>query len=120
MPEYTFLCEKCRKHSTLVCHMREYDEVKKKVRCGHCNSKKVFRDFSEDQVTSNVIAMLSESRTLGEYADKQSKKYGKEKCELMRESFKTKKKENTGMKELPSGMKRVKTVDDLPRKGRKK
>ena len=68
---------------------------------------------------------VSEAKTLGHYADKQSKKYGKWKCEDMKRDFKTKKVQ--GGAELPEGMSRmekpdggVKWTKDEPKKKRRK
>ena len=48
---------------------------------------------------------LSECKTIGHYAEKQSAKYSKQQIEDMQESFKTKK--TSGMEQLPEGMSRI-------------
>ena len=83
--------------------------------CPSCKERKaVFRDFEEDASTvhASVVLSLSEVKTLGHYADKQTKKYGKEKCEEMAREFKTKKVEGGG--ELPTGMSRMERPTDAP------
>ena len=56
-------------------------------------------------MSSHYAFGLSECKTLGHYADKQSKIYGKEKCQKMSEDFVTKK--DGGMDDLPTGMSRI-------------
>jgi len=111
MPEYSFECEKCGNNFSEIFSISEYDERIKKVKCSSCKSKKVYRDFAADSVSSNYVYGLSECKTVQQYAEKQTKLYGKEKTQKMIESFKTKSVEN----ELPSGMTRVKTAKDLKR-----
>lgn len=101
MPEYTFKCEDCGQKMTKFFTIAEYTN---KVRCDFCKSYKTSRDYASDTVYGSYITSLSECKTLGQYAEKQSKIYGEEKCSKMRESFKTKK--TGGMKELPPGMTR--------------
>lgn len=60
----------------------------------------------------SVTLSLSEVKTVGHYADKQTKKYGKWKCEDMRRDFKTKKIEEG--RELPAGMSRMERPTDAP------
>jgi hypothetical protein len=71
-----------------------------------------------------VVAGLSDCKTLGQYAEKQTKKYGKEKCADMREKFvEYKKNKQGGMKDLPVGMSRITNASDLdsqPRNKKKK
>jgi hypothetical protein len=93
--------------------MSDYDTSKPKS-CPNCRKRKnVNRNYEEDSVTSNYIKGLHECETLGEYADKQTKKYGEAKCERMRRDFVTKKKPGTGMKELPKGMSRNPKAENL-------
>lgn len=101
MPEYTFKCEHCDQKTVKFFTISEYTN---KVRCDFCKSYTTVRDYASDTVYGSYIPSLSECKTLSQYAEKQSKIYGKEKCEKMRESFKTKK--TGGMKELPPGMSR--------------
>jgi hypothetical protein len=74
-----------------------------KVKCPECKSKRVYRDFAEDNIVSNYVKGLHEATTLGEYADKQTKKLGKGKVEQMRRDQKTKKQNNLEGK-LKDGM----------------
>lgn len=60
----------------------------------------------------SVTLSLSEVKTLGHYADKQTKQYGKWKCEDMANDFKTKKVESG--RELPAGMSRMEKPDEAP------
>ncbi len=108
MPEYTFNCEKCEDIFAIVCSISEYTNVADKLKCPSCKSKKVYRNYQEDAVVTNYIRGLHECKTLGEYADKQSAKMTKSEKEGRIAGYKTKKKEGTGMKELPTGMTRAK------------
>ena len=110
MPEYSFLCENCAHKWSIVCSMNEYAD---KQSCPSCRKRKtVFRNFEEDQTHASVVLSLSEVKTLGHYADKQTKQYGKAKCEEMAREFKTKKVE--GGRELPAGMSRMERPTDAP------
>ena len=89
--------------------MNEYTD---KQSCPSCRKRKtVFRNFEEDQTHASVVLSLSEVKTLGHYADKQTKKYGKAKCEEMAREIKTKKVEGG---ELPAGMSRMERPTDAP------
>ena len=66
-----------------------------------------------DDVYGGYNYSLSEVKTLGHYADKQTKKYGKTKCEDMIGEFKTKKTQGGG--ELPEGMRRLERPDSKPK-----
>ena len=109
MPEYSFLCESCAHKWSIACSMNEYTD---KQSCPSCRKRKtVFRNFEEDQTHASVVLSLSEVKTLGHYADKQTKKYGKAKCEEMAREFKTKK---VAGGELPAGMSRMERPTDAP------
>ena len=112
MPEYSFLCEGCDNRWSIVCSITEYTDRQK---CPSCKKiKTVFRDLRTDasNIYGAVTLSLSEVKTLGHYADKQTKKYGKAKCEEMAREFKTKKIE--GGRELPDGMSRMERPTDAP------
>jgi len=115
MPEYSFNCSECDLAFSKIWSISEYDCKTKRVKCPECKSKKVFRDFSEDRITPNYVKGIHEVTTLGEYADKQTKRLGKAKVEQMRLDQKTKKDPKTGLKELPTGMSRVKDYTETPR-----
>ena len=63
------------------------------------------RDFEADNIGGFVSISLSDCKTIGHYADKQTSRYTKTQLEDMKESFKTKK--TGGMTELPEGMTRM-------------
>ena len=66
-------------------------KYKANQKCPKCKTKKeVRRDYEADQITSQYVRGLHEMKTIGEYAEKQSKIYGPEKCKRMAEGFKTK------------------------------
>ena len=103
MPEYSYACGSCDHRWSMVCSMSEYKEKRK---CPSCRkTKPVYRDHAVDTVHGAVRLSLSEVKTIGHYADKQTQKYGKWKCEDMRKEFKTKKTQGGG--ELPTGMSRM-------------
>ena len=106
MPEYTFRCGKCSEATSLFCSISEYDNKKAKVKCSSCKSKKMDRDFETDNIGGFISVSLSDCKTIGQYADKQSEKYSRSQKEDMIENFKTKK--TGGMKTLPKGMSRMK------------
>jgi predicted nucleic acid-binding Zn ribbon protein len=109
MPEYVFRCAHCEINFSHVCSMSEFTS-RKYFRCPECK-KKAQRDFSFDNVQGSVSVSLSDCKTIGHYADKQSSKYSKQQIEDIQEGFKTKK--TSGMDELPDGMSRM----DKPKSG---
>ena len=106
MPEYTFKCRKCAEITSLFCSISAYDEKKEKIKCSSCKSKRMDRDFEADNIGGFVSISLSDCKTIGHYADKQTSRYTKTQLEDMKEWFKTKK--TGGMTELPEGMTRMK------------
>ena len=123
MPEYSYLCDDCEHGWSVISPLLKY---KPKLTCPVCKEvKAVHRDFSEDNVYGGYSYSASETKTLGHYADKQSKVYGKWKCEDMQMEFKTKK--TQGGAKLPDGMSRmekpkdgVKWTKDQPKNKRRK
>ena len=106
MPEYTYECEACEVFFSEVFTREEYDTKGSKVRCPECNkAKKVCRSYVDHNIQTNVAFTVSECKTLGHYAEKQTAKYGKYEVEDMRANFKTKQVEPA--KELPEGMSRM-------------
>jgi len=121
MPEYSFRCERCETMFSKKFSIAEYDEEIKKVKCVMCHSKsKVSRNYSKDNVVVNYIKGLHECATVGEYADKQTKKMSSDHIDEKTADFKTKKNPNSGMKELPQGMSRAKEDGNLINKTKKK
>lgn len=103
MPEYSFTCEKCDHNFSEIWSMKEYDCKVGNTKCPSCKSKQVYRDFLSDNFVPNYVKGLHEAATLGEYADKQTKKLGKAQVEQMRRDQKTKT-NNTLEEKLPQGM----------------
>ena len=108
MPEYTFICEKCSDHTSLVCAISEYSNKSKTIRCDSCGGI-LYRDFAGDNIDAFISIGLSDCKTIGQYADKQTSKYSKEQLQDMKNNFKTKKTE--GGKPLPKGMSRMNKPD---------
>ncbi len=107
MPEYSYLCDDCDHGWSVISSFSEYRD---RLKCPSCKKiKAVHRDFSEDNIYGGYTLSLSEIKTIGHYADKQTKKLGKWKCEDLRKEFKTKKTE--GGAELPTGMSRMDKPD---------
>jgi hypothetical protein len=82
---------------------------KKYFKCPECG-KRADRDFSFDNIQGSVTKSLSECKTIGHYAEKQTQKYGKNKVEDMAEGFKTKR--VSSHDELPQGMRRTENTND--------
>ena len=75
MPEYSYICEDCPNNWSVFASFSEY---KDRLKCPKCKKiKNVHRDYAADNVYGGYSYSLSETKTLGHYADKQSKKYGK-------------------------------------------
>jgi hypothetical protein len=104
MPDYTFECEKCSNQIVLFFTMSEYDKKCKTVKCPSCKGPLV-RNLLADNVKGFISSSLSNCKTIGQYAEKQSAKYSKQQVEDIIENFKTKK--TGGMQELPKGMTRM-------------
>lgn len=98
MPEYSFRCDKCDETFSNFFHVKDYDSELKKSKCPSCKSNKIHRDFLADNITPNYIKGVHEATTLGELADKRSKKLGRRTCEGMKQDQKTKKKDNLSRK----------------------
>jgi hypothetical protein len=81
--------------------MSEYKSRKKCPSCGKI--KTVHRDYEEDEVYGSYSYSLSETKTLGHYADKQSEKLGRRRVEDMIQEQKTKTKDTLSGK-LTDGM----------------
>ena len=90
MPEYSYACDNCGYKWSIFCHRSEYKSRKKCPSCAKIKS--VHRDYEEDEVYGSYNYSLSETKTLGHYADKQTKKLGKNKVEDMFREQKTKRK----------------------------
>lgn len=103
MPEYIFRCDNCEIHFSINCTMSEYKD-KKYVRCPECKQKST-RDLSFDNVQGAVSFSLSECKTIGHYAEKQTSQYSKDQVEDIRRNFKTKR--VSSHEELPKGMSRM-------------
>lgn len=115
MPEYTYLCENCGIKFAVKCSMEEYIANPNCVSCE--NNKNVYRDYATDSIDVHYVYGLSECKTVGHYADKQTKKYGEEKSKKMIESFKTQKKNR---RKLPKGMSYYDgKAENMPTKSRK-
>ena len=110
MPEYIFYCNHCAVNFSHVCSMSEFSQ-RKYFRCPSCK-RKGERDFSFDNIQGSVSVSLSDCKTIGHYAEKQSAQYGKQKVEDMMEDLKTKKEKEGGMSELPTGMSRIETPSE--------
>jgi predicted nucleic acid-binding Zn ribbon protein len=119
MPEYIFRCDECEIHFSITCSMSEY-KAKKYVRCPKCN-KKATRDLSFDNVQGSVAFSLSECKTIGHYAEKQTSQYSKDQVEEIRHNQKTKR--VSSHEELPKGMSRMEkpsTTEQWTREGKTK
>jgi len=123
MPEYSYSCDSCQHDWSLVCSMSDYSD---KRRCPECKkSKNVHRNYAEDNIYGAYSYSLSEVKTIGHYADKQTKKYGNEKVDHMLGEQRTKKIDIN--KPLPEGMSRMDrpkdsvkwTKDESPKKRRR-
>jgi hypothetical protein len=73
MPEYHFVCEKCKSYSVEYWYVSEYDDKIKKSKCHQCKSKKIHRAYDLD----NVHTTVKEIKTIGQLAEANTKKLGK-------------------------------------------
>jgi len=110
MPNYTFQCDQCSEYTLLFFAMGDYDNRPKKIKCSECGGI-LCRNIAADNIQGFVSSSLSDCKTIGQYAEKQTAKYSKQQAEDIVENFKTKK--TGGMKQLPKGMSRM----DKPKTG---
>ena len=112
MPEYSYICEECDHSWSIFCHRSKY---KDRINCPYCKKKEAaYRNFQEDEVYGAYSYSLSEAKTIGHYADKQSKKLGKNKVEDMIRDQKTKKEDRLSEK-LKKGMKKMDRPSSSPK-----
>ena len=85
MPAYTFACDACNIGWIVSCDRSEYTSDQE---CPKCNGKNTYRDFAEDEVHAQVYNVT----TVGQLAERNSKKIGKtkvqEKDAINKEKFK--------------------------------
>jgi len=105
VPDYTFQCKNCSEHSILFFTMAEYDNKPNKIKCPLCNKGFLYRNIAADNIGGYVASSLSDCKTIGQYAEKQTAKYSTQQVQDIVENFKTKK--TGGMKTLPKGMSRM-------------
>ena len=90
MPEYSYACDNCGYKWSIFCHRSEYKSRKKCPSCGKIKS--VHRDYEEDEVYGSYNYSLSETKTLGHYADNPGKhetsKLAQSALDIIRESEK--------------------------------
>ena len=112
MPEYSYICDECECSWSIFCHRSKY---KDKIKCPSCKkSKMVHRNFQEDEFYAAYNYSLSEAKTIGHYADKQSKKLGRNKVEDMVREQKTKKVDALSGK-LSDGMQKMDRPSSSPK-----
>lgn len=73
MPEYSFRCEKCSRDFSEFWSISSYDEKLNNLTCESCGSKKVHRNYQED----NMVVSYHEVKTIGQLAERNTKKMGK-------------------------------------------
>jgi len=112
MPEYSYACDNCEHRWSIFCDRSKYKDRRK---CPSCKKiKTVHRDFEEDDFYSSIKLSLTEVKTLGHYADKQSKKLGKNKVEEMIRNQKTKTRDTLSEK-LNENMSKMDRPKDPPK-----
>tara|TARA_R110002020_G_scaffold37499_3_gene113255 strand:+ start:5897 stop:6220 length:324 start_codon:yes stop_codon:yes gene_type:complete len=84
--------------------MSQYTKKKKSANCPECKKKGV-RDMSFDNIQGSVSFSLSECKTIGHYAEKQTEQYSKDQVDEILRNQKTKR--VSSHEELPKGMERM-------------
>jgi hypothetical protein len=105
MPEYSYRCDSCKKTFSLVCCIRDYNDIANCEKCGSPCS----RDYLEDLSTLNTSVKLGDNdlKTLGHLAQRNTERMSEDqKNELYRKHNSYK--EDVSEKPLPKGMSRVK------------
>lgn len=80
MPEYSFYCDECSNSFSEFWSISLYEDKLKSASCPKCNSSSVYRNYSED----NMVVSYHEITTIGQLAEKNTKKMGKYKLEEKR------------------------------------
>lgn len=112
MPEYSYACDNCEHKWSILCPRSEYKDKRK---CPSCKKiKTVHRNFQEDDFYNSIKLSLTEVKTIGHYADKQSKKLGKNKVEDIIREQKTKTKD-TLSERLNENMSKMDRPKDPPK-----
>jgi hypothetical protein len=73
MPEYSFNCKNCRHDFSCFWSIGSYDKNISELSCEKCGSSQVFRDYQED----NVVVSYHDVKTIGQLAERNTKKMGK-------------------------------------------
>jgi putative FmdB family regulatory protein len=106
MPNYTYLCQDCKKKFEIFSSIRLYQE---NPQCTICGRYKTQRAYDEDMSTifSSVKKSDSELKTIGDIANRNRDKLSNdEKIHLYNKHNEYK--ETAPTNELPKGMKRIK------------
>lgn len=105
MPQYQYLCENC------CCELEECRSIKKgpRKKCPECGAK----EPAFNQVYSAPTLIVYDCpTTVGQVAEKNAKRVGKEKMALMADEYKNAKKE--ARLKLPAGAKKVEKQKNVP------
>jgi hypothetical protein len=73
MPEYSFRCSKCSHSFSHIWSISSYDNNLKNTNCEKCGASEIFRNYQED----NIVVSYHEATTIGQLAEKNTKKMGK-------------------------------------------
>ena len=77
MPQYSFYCDDCSSSFSEFWSISSYDQKLKSLCCPSCSSVNVGRDYVED----NVVVSYHDITTVGQLAERNTKKMGKYKLE---------------------------------------
>lgn len=109
MPEYTFQCKSCNFQFNEFWQVSQYDKKIKKLKCTSCGSKDVYRNYIED----NVYGGVREVKTVGQLAERNEKRLGKEQVQKIRESHKSSRNRADTEVKMPGGMRRISSASDF-------
>jgi hypothetical protein len=72
MPNYNLYCDDCDQEIEIFCSIKDYDTRMKNIICPNCCSRKIYRNYQED----NIYSSIKEITTVGQLAEKNTKKMG--------------------------------------------
>jgi putative FmdB family regulatory protein len=105
MPEYTFLCAKCKATFSIVCSIRDYSD---KQKCQYCKSQLTHRHYATDlsNITGSVVKTDSELKTLGDLANRNRDRMSEDQKQALHQKHNSYREtqQNTPM---PNGMTRI-------------
>ena len=114
MPTYSYKCTKCNNNFELFCYIKDYNPTPKCINI-NCKSDKTERLYLADVSTqsSSVRKSDSELKTLGDIANRNRDKLSDDEKASLHIKHNEYKYDSKELKDLPSGMSRIKKKEKI-------